>query len=112
MADVNSGTEAREIPIYQSPNRPNLILGCDREALLSVGLLCAMLIFSIARLWALVVGLVAWVAAVAVLSRMAKVDPLMRHTYVRHVRYKGFYAAKSGRMAQAVEVGKSWIRRG
>jgi len=30
------------------------------------------------------------------LRRLAKADPVMRHVYLRHIRYKPFYPAKSG----------------
>lgn len=110
MGDTWKGEDAREVPIYQSPNRHNLLLGCDREALLLVGLMAAALIFSVARLWAIVIGVVSFIAAVAFLSRMAKLDPLLRHTYVRHVRYQGYYPAKSGLRAEVVPVGESWIK--
>jgi len=98
----------REVTIYQSANRPNLLMGCDRELVLMVVLLCAALIFSVATLWGVVVGVCAWVAGVALLSRMAKVDPLLRQVYLRHVKYGGFYPAKSGLRAQAMQVGKGW----
>lgn len=100
--------QPREVPIFQSANRPNLLMGCDREMLLLVGLLSAALIFSVAALWAVAIGLAAWVLAVAALSRMAKVDPLLRHVYVRHVRYGGYYPAKSGLRAEQMEVRKNW----
>jgi type IV secretion system protein TrbD len=108
--EKHKSDEAREVPIYQSPNRANLLLGCDREALLFVGLMAAALIFSVARLWAIAVGCAAFVFAVAFFSRMAKLDPLMRHVYVRHVRYRGFYPAKSGLRAEVLPVGNSWLK--
>ena len=98
----------REVTIYQSANRPNLLMGCDRELVLMVVLLCAALIFSVATLWGVVIGVCAWVAGAALLSRMAKVDPLLRHVYLRHVKYGSFYPAKSGLRAQAMQVGKGW----
>ena len=91
----------REVTIYQSANRPNLLMGCDRELVLMVVLLCAALIFSVATLWGVVIGVCAWVAGVALLSRMANV-------YLRHVKYGSFYPAKSGLRAQAMQVGKGW----
>lgn len=100
--------EPREITIYQSANRPNLLIGCDRELVLMVALLCAALIFSVATLWGVVVGVTTWVAAVALLSRMAKLDPYLRQVYLRHVKYGGFYPAKGGLRSQAMQVGKGW----
>jgi len=100
--------DPREVPLYQSANRPNLLMGCDREMVLLAALLSAALIFSVATLWSLVIGIAAWVGAVAVLSRMAKLDPLLRHVYVRHVKYGDYYPAKSGLWAEAMQVRKGW----
>lgn len=105
---MESNDQPREVQIFQSANRPNLIMGGDREMVLLAGLLSAALIFSVATVWAIAVGISAWVFAVAALSRMAKVDPLLRHVYVRHVRYARYYAAKSGIDAEAMEVSKVW----
>jgi type IV secretion system protein TrbD len=42
----------REILIHQSANRPNLLLGGDRELVLLAAMLSASLIFVIASWWA------------------------------------------------------------
>lgn len=98
----------REVTIYQSANRPNLLLGCDRELVLLVILLCAALVFSVATVWAVAIGIATWVAAVALLSRMAKADPYLRHVYLRHVKYTGFYPAKGSFRSEAMNLRKDW----
>lgn len=98
----------REIVIHQSCNRPNLLLGCDRELLLLCGMLAAMLIFALVTWWGLAIGLTLWLVTLAALSRMGKADPLMRLIYVRHVRYRPFYAAKSGIEAESVGTPGRW----
>ena len=85
----------REIVVHLSCNRPNLLLGGDRELVLLSAVLSAMLAFVIATWWGAVSGIVLWIFAVAVLNRLGKADPLMRQTYVRHIRYQSFYPAKS-----------------
>ena len=35
------------------------------------------------------------------LQRMGKADPLLRHVYLRHIRYLAFYPAKSGLHGQS-----------
>ena len=85
----------RETLIHQSANRPHLILGGDRELVLLAGLTAACLAFTLASITGIVVGLVFWLSSVAVLSRMGKADPMLRHVYLRHIRYKSFYPAKS-----------------
>ncbi|MCZ2076317.1 MAG: VirB3 family type IV secretion system protein [Bryobacterales bacterium] len=98
----------REILIHQSCNRHNLLLGCDRELVLFSALLSAMLIFALVTWWGIVVGIVLWLAAVAVLSRMGKADPMLRQVYIRHVKYRPFYAAKSGLLSQSLATPRRW----
>lgn len=98
----------REIVIHQSCNRHNLLLGCDRELVLFAALLSAMLIFALVTWWGIVVGIVLWLAAVAVLSRMGKADPMLRHVYIRHVKYRPFYSAKSGLFSQSLPTPRRW----
>jgi type IV secretion system protein VirB3 len=98
----------REMPFHQSANRPHLLLGGDRELVLVSGVLAAMLIFAVMTWWSMIAGLVLWLAAVAVLARMGKVDPLLRHVYIRHVRYRPFYPAKSRLNARPTSTRMNW----
>jgi type IV secretory pathway TrbD component len=98
----------REMPFHQSANRPHLLLGGDRELVLVSGVLAAILIFAVMTWWSMVAGLVLWLAAAAVLARMGKVDPLLRHVYIRHVRYRAFYPAKSRLRAQPTTTRMKW----
>jgi type IV secretion system protein VirB3 len=100
----------REMLIHQSANRPHLILGGDRELVLFAGLTAACLAFTLASLTGIIAGLVFWLSSVAVLSRMGKSDPMLRHVYVRHLRYKPFYPAKSDVSARSTIslTPKSW----
>lgn len=85
----------REVVFHQSANRPHLLLGGDRELVLVSGIMAAILIFAVMTWWSILAGLMLWLTAVAVLARMGKIDPLLRHVYVRHIRYRAFYPAKS-----------------
>ena len=98
----------REIVIHQSCNRHNLLLGCDRELVLFAALLAAMLIFSLVTWWGIVAGVVFWLAGVAVLSRMGKADPMLRQVYIRHVKYRPFYPAKSGLFSESLPTPRRW----
>ena len=100
--------KAREIVIHQSANRPHLLLGADRELVLFAALLSAMLVFALVTWWGIIAGIVLWFLAVAVLSRMGKADPLLRHVYLRHVRYQAFYPAKSSLGSQSVSTPRAW----
>jgi len=98
----------REVIIHQSANRPHMLLGGDRELVLFAALLSAMLIFALVTWWAVAAGIALWFLSVAVLSRMGKADPLLRHVYLRHLRYRPFYAAKSGVHARPTTTPRSW----
>jgi len=56
----------REITIHQSANRPNQILGGDRELVLVSVLVAVSLAFSLASLWGVALSVGFWVSAVAV----------------------------------------------
>ena len=98
----------REVMIHQSANRPQLVLGGDREMVLLSALMAAMLIFALVTWWGVVAGLLLWVSAVAVFSRMGKADPMLRQVYIRHVKYRAFYPAKSGIAAGSVGTPRAW----
>ena len=98
----------RETPIHQSANRPHLILGGDRELVLFAGLTAACLAFTLASVTGILLGLVVWFVSVAVLSRMGKADPMLRHVYLRHLRYRSFYLAKGRVRSQCSVTPKSW----
>lgn len=85
----------RTIPLRRAGNRHNLFMGGDRELVMFAGLLAGALIFSAQDLRATVFGVMLWVAALCMLRLMAKADPKLRHVYLRHRRYRGYYPARS-----------------
>jgi type IV secretory pathway TrbD component len=98
----------REVPFHESANRPNLLLGGDREMVLVFAILAAMLVFAVMKWWSVVAGVVLWLTAVGVLARMGKADPLLRRVYIRHIRYRDFYPAKSRLFAPQTTTPMSW----
>ena len=98
----------REITIHQSANRPNQILGGDRELVLVSVLVAVSLAFSLASWWGVALSIGFWVSAVAVFQRMGKADPMMRHVYMRHIRYRSFYPAKSGLFSTCLQTPPRW----
>lgn len=98
----------REITIHQSANRPNQILGGDRELVLISILIAVSLAFSLGTWWGFGAAVIFWLAAVAVLQRMGKADPLLRQVYMRHIRYHAFYPAKSGVYSTCLETRAQW----
>ena len=99
---------AREILIHQSANRPNQIIGGDRELVLVTILVSVSLAFSLATLWGIGLAVGFWIGAIAVLQRMGKADPMLRQVYMRHIRYRPFYPAKSAMFSQCVPHPSRW----
>lgn len=98
----------REIAIHQSANRPNQILGGDRELVLVSILIAVSLAFSLATWWGIALSLIFWVGSVAIFQRMGKADPMMRQVYLRHIRYRPFYPAKSGLLSTCLQTPARW----
>jgi len=87
--------QPRTIPIHASLMRPILLIGAERELVLISAILAAVLVFSLERLLFTVVGVVFWGLSLAALQRAAKADSQLSRVYVRHARYRAYYAAQS-----------------
>jgi type IV secretion system protein VirB3 len=98
----------REIVIHPSVNRPNQILGGDRELVLLTLLIAASLAFSLPTLWGVGLAVGYWIGAVAVLQRMGKADPMLRQVYLRHIRCRSFYPAKGALFSLCVPHAFRW----
>lgn len=87
--------ELRRIPVHRALNRPNLLLGAERELLLTTGLISFTLII-VAQTWiAFLLGFGVWFLSIGFLRMMAKADPVMSSVYMRHIQYRSFYPAHS-----------------
>lgn len=98
----------REVVIHESANRPNQLFGSDRELVLVALLISVSLAFAIATWWGFVLSTALWAIAVAVLKRMGKADPQLRQVYLRHIRYRAFYPAKSGLYSSCLSTPTRW----
>jgi len=98
----------REVVVHQSLIRPHLLMGGDRELVLFSALIAVALVFTVATWWSVLAGVVFWLIAVAVLSRMGKSDAMLRHVYLRHLRYRAFYQAKSSPASERLRDPKDW----
>jgi len=56
--------QPREVPFHESANRPQLLMGGDRELILVSAILAAMLVFAVMKWWSILGGLVLWLIAV------------------------------------------------
>ena len=105
---MDNAAKPREILIHQSANRPNTLLGADRELVLIAIMIAFVLGFSLSTWWGVVVAALFWLGAVAALQRMGKADPLLRQVYLRHIRYEDWYPAKSGIYSASVQPPMKW----
>ena len=80
--------------IHQSANRPNLLLGGDRELVLVMVMIAGGLAFSLASWWGIGLAVALWIGSMGALQRMGKADPLLRPVYLRHIRYAEFYPSE------------------
>ena len=81
---MNTADAPRETVIHQSANRPNLLLGGDRELVLVMVMIAGGLAFSLASWWGIGLAVALWIGSMAALQRMGKADPLLRLVYLRH----------------------------
>lgn len=105
---MTSPDAPRETAIHQSANRPNLLLGGDRELVLVMVMICGGLAFSLASWWGIGLAVGLWIGSMAALQRMGKADPLLRAVYLRHIRYAAYYPAKSGLHTSSAETPRTW----
>jgi type IV secretion system protein VirB3 len=85
----------RRLPFHRVLHRPNLFLGGEREPALLTLLVAGGLAVSGMNTVSFLVGAALWFSAIPVLRWMAKADPHMSKIYVRHIRYRGYYPARS-----------------
>ncbi len=83
------------VEIYSALNRPNLIFGCDRELILMSGVIAFALVFSGMTILSSMIGIAILFFNGFFLRMMAKSDPKMRDVFMRQIKYKKFYFARS-----------------
>ena len=81
--------------IHRAGTRPHLFLGGDRELVLFTGLVAFALTVPSFQWASIVTGISLWLVALYLLRKMANADPLMRHVYLRQLRYRRYYAPRS-----------------
>ena len=85
----------RRVTIHRAGIRPHLFLGGDRELVLFSGLIAFVLTVPSFQWVAIATGVALWMVALFVLRLMAKADPRMRYVYLRQLRYRRYYPARS-----------------
>jgi len=90
-----SAPALRALPLHRALLRPILLLGAERELVLSTALLAAGLVFTVHHGWSVVLGGGLWLGGLAALQRMAKHDPLLSQVLARQLRYQRWYPARA-----------------
>ena len=99
----------RRTPFRRVLHRPNLFLGGERELTLSTAVVAVALAVTGQNLVALGVAALLWSGCIGVFRAMAKADPQMSRVYVRQLRYRGYYPARSRPyVAGAMSAARQW----
>ena len=85
----------RRLPFHRVLHRPGLFLGGEREPALITAIVAGGLAVSGMNMVSIVIGAVVWFGAIPLLRWMAKADPQMTKVYLRQLRYRGYYPARS-----------------
>jgi len=91
----NENNTLQAIKVHSALNRPNLLLGAERELTLMLGLICTIMVFLALTWQTALLGTLLWVIILSLLRMMAKADPIMSKIYLKHLKYKAFYPAHS-----------------
>jgi type IV secretion system protein TrbD len=92
---MRSAIQLRLIPIHDAFIRPMLMIGAERDLVVITTVLLAMLTFACASWRITICGFACWVVAIAILQRLANVDPQFSKVYLRHLSYRSKYPATS-----------------
>jgi type IV secretory pathway TrbD component len=85
----------RRLPFHRVLHRPALFLGGERELALMTLIIAGGLAVSGMNLVSLAVGGILWFCSIPVLRWMARSDPQMTKVYIRQLKYRGYYPARS-----------------
>lgn len=92
----------RRVPIHRVSNRPNLVLGGDRELVMFVCLLIGIAVFGgfsahmfLMSLILFTIAALLWFVLIPMLRIMAKSEPHMFKVYMKHMRYPAYCPASS-----------------
>lgn len=103
----------RETVIHPSLNRPHLLMGAPRAAVMSSAACCAFVEYIMFMKWwvpGMIGSVVLWVAILWVLRECAASDPLLLRIVRRYTWYDEFYPAQSPLLANPQRVDGKWSR--
>jgi|SRR5580658_4142865 type IV secretory pathway TrbD component len=90
---MRSVAQTRQIPIHDAFLNPMLMNGAERDLVVLMTTLLAMLVFAYSSLTITIAALACWTVAIVVLRRLAKVDSQFSRVYFRHLKYQSRYCA-------------------
>ena len=82
-------------PIYRALWRANMIAGGERELVLIAAIVCGGVAVSSLNFVSAAIGGAVWLVILMFLRMMAQADPNMSKVYLRHLRYRPYYPARS-----------------
>ena len=85
----------RHTNMYKSLTRVQLLLGCDRDTIIFVGLVSMFIGLMIRFPVGIVLGALFFLAILCLLRRATKSDPMIKEVYFRHIEYRDHYPATS-----------------
>lgn len=85
----------RRLTFQRVLHRSSLFLGGEREPMLITAIIAGGLAISGMNMVSVVIGAAVWFGSIPLLRWMAKADPQMTKVYLRQLRYRGYYPARS-----------------
>lgn len=85
----------RRIPFRRVLYRPNLLLGGERGLVIAGAGVLSLIPLSDVNVIRITIAVVLWFTWVALTRWMAKIDPHMSIVYLRSLKYKAYYPARS-----------------
>ncbi len=85
----------RHLPFHRVLHRPSLFLGGEREPALMTLIVAGGLAIAGMNTVSFLVSGALWFSAIPALRWMAKTDPQMTKVYLRQIKYRGYYSARS-----------------
>jgi type IV secretion system protein TrbD len=85
----------RRLLFHRVLHRPALFLGGERELALMTLIIAGGLVVSGMNFVSFAVGGVLWFCSIPLFRWMAKSDPQMTKVYIRQLKYRGYYPARS-----------------
>lgn len=104
-------TTRREICINQALCRPDHLWGVERELVLMSLLIVVMFVMLAFDVKLTIFAAIFWTLTYQGLRMMAKADPIMSKIYVRHTRFRPFYAVHSTPFCVCNKEYKGWSKR-